>query len=42
MSQVKVKDGRDAHPSESIGRILGEFGEFAPGNESCRELSAIE
>jgi hypothetical protein len=42
LSQAMRNDGREAHPSESVGRILGKFGEFAPGNESCRKLFAIE
>jgi hypothetical protein len=33
---------KGAHPSESAGRISGDFGEFAPGDESCHELFAIE
>lgn len=36
------KDGRKMRPSERAGRILGDFGEFTPGNESRRELFAIE
>ena len=42
LSEVRRSDERDTHPSESVGRILGEFGEFAPVNESCRKLFAIE
>ena len=42
LSRLRRKDGRKRRPSERVGRILGDFGEFAPGNESRRELFAIE
>jgi hypothetical protein len=42
LSRLRRKDGRKKRPSERVGRILGDFGEFAPGNESRRELFAIE
>jgi hypothetical protein len=42
LSRLSRKDGRKKSSSERVGRILGDFGEFAPGNESRRELFAIE
>jgi hypothetical protein len=42
LSRLRRKDGRKEHPSESVGRISGDFGDFAPRNESRRELFAIE
>jgi hypothetical protein len=42
LSRLRRKDGRKKRPSERVGRILSDFGEFAPGNESRRELFAIE
>jgi hypothetical protein len=42
LSRLRRKDGRKKRPSGHVGRILGDFGEFAPGNESHRELCAIE
>jgi hypothetical protein len=41
LSHGSWKDGREAYASESVGRILGDVGEFAPCNEPCRELFAI-
>jgi acetyl-CoA acetyltransferase len=42
LSRLRRKDGRKEHHSESVGRISGDFGDFAPRNESRRELFAIE
>jgi hypothetical protein len=42
LSRLRRKDGRKKRPSERVGRIVGDFGEFAPSNESHRELCAIE
>jgi len=42
LSRPRRRDGRKGRPSEHAGRIFGNFGEFAPGNESRRELFAIE
>ena len=42
MSRLRRKDGRKEHPSESVGRISGDFGDFARRHESHRELFAIE
>ena len=39
---TEAEGRRDGHPSESAGRISGDFGELAPGDESCRELFAVE
>ncbi|MDB5784903.1 MAG: hypothetical protein JWQ50_4818 [Caballeronia mineralivorans] len=42
LSRLRRRDGRKEHPSESVGRIWGDFCDFAPRNESRRELFAIE
>jgi hypothetical protein len=42
LSRLRRKDGRKEHPSENVGRMSGDFGDFAPRNESRRELFAIE
>ncbi|MDB5789501.1 MAG: hypothetical protein JWQ50_9416 [Caballeronia mineralivorans] len=42
LSRLRRKDGRKKRPSERVGRISGDFGDFAPRNESRRELFAIE
>ena len=40
--ETEAERRQEKRPSERVGRILGDFGEFAPGNESHRELFAIE
>jgi hypothetical protein len=40
--ETEAKRRQEKRPSERVGRILGDFGEFTPGNESRRELFAIE
>jgi hypothetical protein len=42
LSRLRRKDGRKEHRSENVGRISGDFGDFAALNESRRELFAIE
>ena len=42
LSRLRQKDGRKKRFSESVGRISGDFGDFASRNESRRELFAIE
>ncbi|MGF6786935.1 hypothetical protein OKW27_001248 [Paraburkholderia sp. 35.1] len=40
--ETEAERRQEKRPSELVGRILGDFGEFGPGNESRRELFAIE
>jgi hypothetical protein len=42
LSRVRREDGGKEHPSESRGRISGDFGDFAPCDEPCCELFAKE
>jgi hypothetical protein len=40
--ETEAEKRQEKRPSERVGRILGDFGDFAPGNESRREVFAIE
>ncbi|MFM0047313.1 transposase [Paraburkholderia sediminicola] len=40
--EAEEKRRRERASSEDVGRILGDFGDVAPRNESRRELFAIE